>query len=94
MDKIKLDIIKLRWHVQILQGMLVQLWATSISALMDESPQESLHRMLAELDSTQAYNYDLLLSSAPESERALLAEEFAQLVEGIRTFVTSMSKAS
>lgn len=91
MTETELEIIRLKWRVGILQGILVKLWTISFSALTGEPQQESHRRLLAELDITQEQNYKLLLSSAvPEDRRVLLAEEFAQVVEEVKAFMNSM----
>ena len=93
MDEIHLELTKLRWRVGILQGLLAKSYVTFFSALADESPQASLARLLAELEATKEKQYTLLFASSspvPEAERFLLADVFAELVEEMKTSITSM----
>ena len=93
MDKTTLDIIKIRWHIQILQEILIKTHAAAFSSATGKPPQEYLCQLVAELEAKQTQGDALLLSSAvPEDRRVLLADEYAQVLEGIKTYVTSVLK--
>lgn len=94
MDKTQLDIIKLRWQVLILQTMSVNLFV-AVFAGMGVSRAELLQRILKNLDQSQQDIYRVLLApTLQEHDGSLLAEEFAQIVEQMKSSLTSMLTAS
>ena len=99
MDRIELELHKLNWRVQILQTIAVDAYATAFSALQtlqsvlpsteQYAVQTSLERLAAELEEVQDRIYKAFFSdpTVPEEQRALLAEEFAHLVEEIKSSI-------
>lgn len=96
MTKTELEIIRLKWHVQILQGLIVKLWTNPLSpsSQMGELPEERLQGLLEELYATQIAGEQILLRSKTLEEKALLAEEYNQIFEEIKSFIFSMLKVN
>lgn len=91
LSETELEIIKLKWRVSMLQHTLVKFCAVYFSFLAHKPPQEFLQEILDQFDLTIAEYEPMLLSAAvPEARRALLADEFAQVVEEMKTSVRSM----
>jgi len=92
MTDIELAVLKLQWHVQILQTILAKLYVDlyqiaqgSAASSQADYRQSAYRRLLAELEAAQRLGFQTYLSPAvPEERRVLLAEEFAQLVDEIK----------
>lgn len=99
MDRTQLELHRLNWRIGILQTIAVKSYATAFlalqtsqsnSGLSEEAALEAFHRKLSrELEDAKNQTYQAFFSdpSVPESERALLAEEFAHLVEEIKSSI-------
>lgn len=89
----ELEILKLQWHVQILQAILAKVYVSAYrtspetsASTQEDDPQSAYRSLLAELEAAQRLGYQTYLSPAvAEERRILLAEEFAQLVDEIKT---------
>ena len=92
MTETELAVLKLQWHVQILQAILAKVYVDlyqiaqgSAGSAQEDDRQSAYRSLLAELETAQRLGYQTYLSPAvPEEQRVLLAEEFAQLVEEIK----------
>ena len=89
-DDTRLEITKLKWRIQVLQGILVKLWTHCVSATTEMPPLAAHQQLLAELDTTREQQYTVLLTAGhPEAAQAL-----AEVIEEMKTFMTSMLENS
>ena len=99
MDVVTLQLLKLNWKIGILQTIAANAYATAFFALQgsqvnqelsEESALEAFRCKLLELledAKNQTYQAFFSDSSVFEDERALLAEEFAHVVEEIESSI-------
>ena len=91
MDERDLEIVRLRWRVQIVQGLLVKFWMAVFSGTTPEGRQQSHHSLLAELDLAKEQGVQRLLAEAlPEQSRVFLTEDLDRVVEEMKAFTTSL----
>jgi hypothetical protein len=101
MDEITLALNRLNWRIEILQHIAANAYLTAFSLfeVLQSSPQslpqsdlrilaaKILRRLENELEEQQREAYEKFFSdpSIPEGERALVAEEYAHVVEQVKS---------
>lgn len=89
MTETELEITKLKWRLEFLQGLIVKSYLAVFSSLTEKPPQEIRRRLLQELDTILKQNYEQFLVAVPDGIGALVAEEFAHFVEQTQTLIAS-----
>ena len=90
MEQRDLNVLKLQWKVLILERMLANVVAMVAMQRPGVLPDHARQVIVGNLEQTLQSGFQTLLSlEVDESERVLLAEEFAQLVEGMKTLFGS-----
>ena len=93
-DRIQLELHRLNWRIGILQTIAVKAYVRAFSVLrtLSEDPQSvqlAIEQLAIDLDDIKDLGYQAFFSdpSVPEEYRALFAEEFAHVVEEIKSSV-------
>jgi hypothetical protein len=86
MTKTELELLKIQWRVDILEKVSITTFAFLFSALGRVPVQEFARALLDGLDiASRAGEAALLSPATPEDQRVLLAEEFGQVAEKMKS---------